>query len=99
MDENLGHLVAVKKSRVSIRVQRTMLRHEARILQLLQEHPAIPTLFGYGQLQHFEYLALELGECISDLLPTPAGVDVKTVVRVVLQVACIVPVDFILRQR
>ena len=37
-----------------------MLRHESRVLQLLQGHPAIPTLFGYKRLPHFEYIAVDL---------------------------------------
>ena len=51
---------AIKKSRVSLRVKRTMLRHEARVLQLLQGHSAIPTLLGYERLPHFEYIAVDL---------------------------------------
>ncbi|KAJ7743144.1 putative casein kinase-1 hhp1 [Mycena metata] len=76
--------VAVKKSRVSLRVQRTILRHESRVLQLLQGHPAIPVLYGYGQLPHFEYLSLELlGANAKELLVNQ--VRVPTVVRVVQQ--------------
>jgi hypothetical protein len=33
---------------------------------------------------YFEYLALQSGECVGDLLPSLAGVDVNTVVRVVV---------------
>ena len=50
-EECSGVYVAItKKSRVSLRVKRIMLRHEARVLQLLQGHPATPTLFGYQLL-------------------------------------------------
>jgi hypothetical protein len=59
-EECSGPYAAIKKSRVSLRVKRTMLRHEARVLQLLQGHPAIPTLFGYQRLPHFEYIAVDL---------------------------------------
>jgi len=55
-----GIFAAIKKSRISLRVQRTMLRHEARVMQLLQGHPAIPRLFGYLRVPHFEYIAIEL---------------------------------------
>ena len=60
VEANSGQTVALKKSRVSQRVKRTVLRYESRILQLLQTHPAIPVIYGYGQLPHFEYLAMEL---------------------------------------
>lgn len=46
--------------RVSQRVRRPHLQHEARILRTLEGHPAIPRIFAYGHLQHFEYLAMEL---------------------------------------
>ena len=76
--------MALKKSRVSQRVKRTILRYESRILQLLQGHPAIPEIYGYGQLPHFEYLAMELlGPNVKDCTTGP--VAITTVVRVVLQ--------------
>lgn len=86
-EQHSGDVVAVKKSRVSLGVKRPVLQHESRVLELLQGHPAIPVIIGYGQLRHFEYMAMELlGESISDLHPGPASTDVKTVVRVVLQI-------------
>jgi predicted Ser/Thr protein kinase len=78
--------VAVKKSRVSKTVNRTTLRHEARVLQSLEGQAAIPTLYGYGQLEHFEYMAMELlGPSIAELLKGGAGVIEETVIRVVDQ--------------
>jgi len=59
-EECSGLSAAIKKSRVSLRVKRTMLRHEARVLQLLEGHPAIPTLFGYQRVPHFEYIPIDL---------------------------------------
>jgi predicted Ser/Thr protein kinase len=53
-------VIAYKKSRVSLRVRRTTLRHEARVMQLLQGHPAIPKLVGYHREAHFEYIGMEL---------------------------------------
>jgi len=50
-EECSGVYAAIKKSRVSLRVKRAMLRHEARVLQLLQGHPTLP---------HFEYIAIDL---------------------------------------
>jgi len=55
-------VVAIKQVRAPpLRVKRTLLlQHEARVLQLLQGHPAIPVVYGYGRLKHFEYLTMEL---------------------------------------
>jgi len=81
---NSARTVALKVSRVSQRVKRPILLYEARILQLLQGHPAIPAIYGYGQLPHFEYLAMELlGQSIKDCHTGPAAAT--TVGRVVLQ--------------
>lgn len=83
-EEESGRVVALKKSRISLRVKRPSLRHESRILRLLQTHPAIPTLYGYGQLPYFEYLAMELlGSSISQ--PDGTAIAPKTVVAIILQ--------------
>ncbi|KAJ7057075.1 kinase-like protein [Mycena amicta] len=85
-DAGSGKAVALKKSRVPLRIKRTLLRHEVRVLKLLQGHPAIPCLYGYGQLVHFEYLSMELlGKNIKELSAHPAQSSVKTVLRVVEQ--------------
>jgi predicted Ser/Thr protein kinase len=84
---NSARTVALKVSRVSQRVKRTILLYEGRILQLLQGHPAIPAIYGYGHLPHFEYLAMELlGQSIKDCHTGP--VAATTVGRVVLQMVC-----------
>jgi len=71
---------------VSRTVKRPTLRHEARTLQLLKSHPAIPDVYGYGHLEHFEYLAMELlGPSIAEQQTDGASVTVKTVIRVVDQ--------------
>ncbi|KAN0093356.1 Protein kinase-like domain containing protein, partial [Tylopilus felleus] len=55
--------------RMSRSVNRPILRHEARILQCLRGYPAIPSVYGYGQLEHFEYLAMEpLGPSVTEQL-------------------------------
>jgi len=78
--------VAVKKSRVSRTVKRPTLRHETRVLQLLKGQAAIPLIYGYVQLEHFEYMAMELlGPSIAEQQKGAAGVMVKTVIRVVDQ--------------
>ena len=41
-------------------LKRMLLKYEANILKLLEGHPAIPKLYGYGHFEHFEYLAIEL---------------------------------------
>jgi len=85
--------VALKKSRVSLKVKRTVLRHESRILQFLQGHPAIPTLYEYGRLPHFEYLTMELlGRNVKELSASPAQSSVKTVVRVAEQMVVLTTV-------
>ena len=85
-EEGTGRPVALKKSRVSRTVKRPTLRHEARTLQLLKSHPAIPDVYGYGHLEHFEYLAMELlGPSIAEQQTDGASVTVKTVIRVVDQ--------------
>ncbi|KAF8056581.1 putative casein kinase-1 hhp1 [Lyophyllum atratum] len=85
-DEWSGRQVAVKKSRVSRTVKRPTLRHETRLLQFLKGQAAIPAVYGYGQLEHFEYMAMELlGPSIAEQQKDGAGVMVKTVIRVVDQ--------------
>ncbi|KAF9518123.1 hypothetical protein BS47DRAFT_1290005 [Hydnum rufescens UP504] len=67
-EQTTGQLVAVKKSRVSLRVQRTLFQHEARVLRLLCSHPAIPAVHAIGRFKHFEYLAMELlGPSLGDV--------------------------------
>lgn len=88
VEANSGRTVAVKKSRVPLRVKRTTLQYESRILQLLQGHPAIPVIYGYGHLPHFEYLAMELlGPSIKDCATGP--VVMTTVTCIVLQMVCV----------
>ncbi|KAG1902947.1 kinase-like domain-containing protein [Suillus fuscotomentosus] len=55
-----GQIMAVKKSRASLALKTTVLDHEQQVLQRLQGHPSIPRVFAYGQLEHFEYLAMQL---------------------------------------
>jgi predicted Ser/Thr protein kinase len=79
-------MVALKKSRASKKLKQTLLRHESRVLQLLQGQDAIPALYGYGHLEHFEYISMELlGPRIAEQLKEGAGVSEKTVVRIIGQ--------------
>lgn len=87
-DTDTGRAVALKKSRCSLIINNPHLRHEARILQLLQSpgHPAIPIIFGYVHLPHFEYIAMELlGPSVAKMQPDGTMIALKTVVSVVLQ--------------
>lgn len=88
--------MAIKKSRVSNKVKRPILQHEARVLQVLQGGPLIPVVYGYGQLEHFEYMAMELlGPSVADQQQKGgAGVMVETVIRVVYQVGRATHLDF-----
>jgi hypothetical protein len=56
----------------------------------------IPVLYGYGQLDHFEYMAMELlGPSVADQQQKGgAGVMVETVIRVVYQVVRATYLDF-----
>jgi predicted Ser/Thr protein kinase len=84
-EEETGKQVAVKQSRVSKRVKRPILRHETRVLQLLQGQASIPSVYGYCQLEHFEYMAMELLGSSVATQEDGAGLAVKTVIRVVDQ--------------
>jgi len=85
-DKGSGRQVAIKKSRVSKTVKRPTLRHETRVLQLLKGQAAIPVVYGYVQLDHFEYMAMELlGPSIAEQQKGTAGVTVMTVIRVMDQ--------------
>ncbi|KAJ1303711.1 hypothetical protein OPQ81_008136 [Rhizoctonia solani] len=77
-----GRMVALKKSRVSLRVKRTHLQHEAQILQLLSGHPAIPQVYAYGRIEHFELLSMQLlGQTLKKVVkekgPLPIGVVIE----------------------
>jgi predicted Ser/Thr protein kinase len=87
IEENTGRVIALKQVRAPLRLKRTLLEHEARVLQALQGHPVIPVIYGYGRLKHFEYLAMELlGPSIREKWPgSLACIPVKTVVSVVQQ--------------
>ncbi|EKM77142.1 hypothetical protein AGABI1DRAFT_130561 [Agaricus bisporus var. burnettii JB137-S8] len=53
-------VVAIKKSRVPGHVNRLPRGFELWVLRLLQGHPAIPAMYAYGRLPHFDYMAMEL---------------------------------------
>src|SRR5260221_14462643 len=79
-EEQSGINAVIKKSRISLRVRRTMLRHEARVLQLLQGHSAIPTLFEYQHVSHFEYIAVDrLGQSMDEICKPGHSLKIGTV--------------------
>lgn len=85
-EESSGRKVAVKKSRISRTVKRPTLQHETRVLQYVKGQAAIPTVYGYGQLEHFEYMTMELlGPSIAERQKDGAGVMVETAIRIVDQ--------------
>jgi serine/threonine protein kinase len=88
--ENTGRIVALKQARAPLRVKRTLLQHEASVLQHLQGHPAIPAVYGYGHLEHFEYITMELlGSSLRGKWPgSSTRVPLKTVVSVMQQLVC-----------
>jgi hypothetical protein len=81
-NDNTPLAVAIKKSRVSQRVQRSHLKHEARVLHLLQGHPAIPCVVAYGHPRHFECLAMELLGKSLDQLMSKEGMEERTVAKI-----------------
>ncbi|SJL02837.1 uncharacterized protein ARMOST_06175 [Armillaria ostoyae] len=76
-------------SRVSTRVKRPIPQHETRILQLLKGQVAIPVVYAYGQLEHFEYMAMEiLGPSVIEQrkkIDPGTGLMLKTFIRIVDQ--------------
>lgn len=85
--------MALKKSRVSRTVKRPTLQYEVRLLQFLKGHLAIPVVYGYGQLEHFEYMAMDLlGPSIAELQKDGAAVMVKTVICLVDQAVRKIPI-------
>jgi predicted Ser/Thr protein kinase len=69
-----------------------MLRHEARVMQLLQGHLAIPRLVGYHRGQHFEYMGMELlGMELNATVRDKSALRPGTVARVGEQIAHISP--------
>ena len=68
-------------------LKRTLLKYEAHILKLLDGHPAIPKLYGYGHFEHFEYLAIELlGKSLSDKDKFALGFSIQEVADIGVQI-------------
>ncbi|OAX43421.1 kinase-like protein [Rhizopogon vinicolor AM-OR11-026] len=85
-DKMTGQVVAVKKSRVSLRVKRTLFQHEARVLLTLQGHPALPLMYAIGRFQHFEYISMELlGPSIGDIKGQDVGVRKRIAPQLAVQ--------------
>jgi hypothetical protein len=73
-----------------MRVRRTILRHEARVMLLLQGHPAIPLLVGYHRVPHFEYLGMELlGKDLKSMVEPGHALKQGTVARIGAQMVYI----------
>ncbi|KAK7685976.1 hypothetical protein QCA50_010786 [Cerrena zonata] len=68
-EQGFGRIVALKKARVSLRVKRSLLQHEAAVIKLLHGHPAIPNVFAYDRIEHFELLSMEhFDQCLGDMV-------------------------------
>ena len=87
-----GQLYAVKKSRVSLSVERPLLEYEAQVMKTLEGHPAIPFLVGYGRFEHFEYLAMpHYGRTLADVEQTtrlPMGTILAIAIQMVRPIIC-----------
>ncbi|KAI0065629.1 kinase-like protein, partial [Artomyces pyxidatus] len=76
-------VVALKKSRVSIKTKRTALPHEGEVLSLLAGHPSIPNVFAHGRSDHFEYLATELlGQSLAAKVKNDGKLKLSDVLRI-----------------
>ena len=82
-EQPTGRVVALKKGRVSLLIKHTLFQHEAAVLKTLRRHPTIPDVYGYGRVEHFEFLSMQLYEqCLGDLmsetspLPVPAALHI-----------------------
>lgn len=68
-ERETGRIVALKQARVSLRVKRPPIQHEASVLWALRAHTAIPEIIGYGRIEHFELLSIPFyDKCVSDLV-------------------------------
>ncbi|KAG9078306.1 hypothetical protein FS749_009712 [Ceratobasidium sp. UAMH 11750] len=78
-----GREVALKQSRVSLRVKRSLLRHEAAVLQLLSGHRAIPEVYAYGRVEHFELLSMQLlGQSLGDTVEKNGPFSMREVLQI-----------------
>ncbi|KAG9093974.1 hypothetical protein FS749_013352 [Ceratobasidium sp. UAMH 11750] len=73
-ETSTGRHVALKQSRVSRRIQRSLLQHEAAVLKFLSGHYVIPEVYAYGRIDHFELLSMQLlhnslGDVVNKLGP------------------------------
>ncbi|KAG8708019.1 hypothetical protein FRC08_000155 [Ceratobasidium sp. 394] len=75
-ETSTGRHVALKQSRVSRRIERSLLQHEAAVLNFLSGHPVIPEVYAYGRIDHFELLSMQLlhnslGDVVNNSGPMP----------------------------
>ncbi|KAG9096548.1 hypothetical protein FRC06_008551 [Ceratobasidium sp. 370] len=75
--------VALKQSRVSLRIKRSLLQHEAAVLKLLSGHPAIPEVYAYGRVEHFELLSMQLlHQSLGDAVDKDGPLPLKEVLQI-----------------
>lgn len=81
-----GRTVALKKSRVSLRIKRSLLRHEANVLKLLSGHRAIPEVYAYGRIEHFELLSMQrLHQSLCDAVDNTGPLPIAPVLDIANQ--------------
>lgn len=53
------------------------------MLKALRGHPAIPEILGYGRVQHFEYLSLQLlGQSLGDVLKEGGPISLEATLEI-----------------
>ena len=90
-EQSTGRVVALKKGRVSLLVKHTLFQHEAAVLKTLHGHAAIPDVFAYGRVQHFELLSMQLyDQCIGSLMSETSPLPVPLVLGIMDQLVSLV---------
>ncbi|KDN35724.1 hypothetical protein RSAG8_11347, partial [Rhizoctonia solani AG-8 WAC10335] len=79
-------IVALKQCRASLRLKRSLLQHEARVLKILSGHPNIPEVYAYGRIQHFELMSMQLlHRSLGDVVKEDGSLSVKVVANLACQ--------------
>ena len=71
---------------MSLLVKHTLFQHEAAVLKTLRGHAAIPDVFAYGRVQHFELLSMQLyDQCLDDRMSETSPLSVPLVLGIMDQ--------------
>ncbi|KAI0060700.1 kinase-like protein [Artomyces pyxidatus] len=83
LETTTGRVVAVKKTRISITIQRPPLEHEVKVLMLVSGHPAVPSVLAYRRIEYFEFIAFELkGQNLRNLVNERGTPPIQFVINV-----------------